>query len=160
MTISEITTLLNSKRKGTFLRIGWKSDNIASAKAQKLGIVVEKYVEVTARWGIKYENTKKAKAKEAARTEEKKKWTPWYHHIDKTPYLIKHNTKEETYIQLYPLDRKNLMKVKYYINGTEKTKDEVRDSGYVNASTLDSKTDDTNMITVKLKNIEFIGRRI
>ena len=52
MELNKIINSLNKQHKGTFVRIGWKS-NIESAKARNAGIEVVKLTDATVRWGVR-----------------------------------------------------------------------------------------------------------
>ena len=138
MKINEITKVMENKKKGTFLSIGWQRE-IASSKAKKEGISVIKTTDTIVRWGLKsYKNTRRYLAQEAVKEAlgqqtEQKEYKPWSKQI--TPYLLQHlSNPEKLYLLVYPVVRKNIAKVHYYINGVEATKQEVIDSGYCNAS--------------------------
>ena len=51
------------------------------------------------------------------------------------------------------------MKTKYYINGELKTKQEVIDSGYVNASEFAPK-EECLIMNIPIANIRFIGQEV
>ena len=153
MLLNEVITAIEKRQKGSFTRICWRK-NIESANARKLGMLVEKETTMTVRVGIVYERTKRAKLKEAERTTPKQERAPWYKHREGTPYILESlKDPSKTYIQLYPVPKKNLVKVKYYINGIEKTKAEVQNSGYVNASTFNGKDEELIVMSVATDNI-------
>lgn len=162
MKVDEIKNILNAKHKGTFVRVGWQKD-VQSKSAEKAGIKVTKVTITTARWGVKYDNLQKVKlAKEEAKlfgSETKREYTPWYKHSADASYILeKLSDVSQTYLQLFTV-KKNNTKVKYYINGVEKTKQEVIDSGYVNNSEF-NKSQECLVFTIPTQNINFIGKEI
>lgn len=162
MEIKHINELLTKQHKGTFIRIGWKS-NIESAKARNAGISVIKETDATVRWGVKYDNLKRVKALRAEALTLKattKTMTPWYKHIEGSYHLIQHlSDPSKTYLQLFTINKKNSMKARYYINGVEKTKQEVIDSGYVNNSEWAPKSE-CLIMNIPTTNIRFIGKEV
>lgn len=160
MELSNIISKLSKQHKGTFVRIGWKS-NIESAKARNAGISVVKETDATVRWGVRYDNLKRVKeikAEKAAIGEQPKEVKPWYKHLEQSPYIVQHLSDEsKTYLQLYTVHNKKLMKTKYYINGIEMTKQQVIDSGYVNASEWSPKQE-CLIMNIPTANIRYIGK--
>lgn len=160
MELNNIINKLSKQHKGTFVRIGWKS-NIESAKARNAGVSVVKETDATVRWGVKYDNLKRVKeikAEKAAAGEQPKEVRPWYKHLEQNPYIIQHLLdKSKTYLQLYTVHNKKSMKTKYYINGKEMTKQQVIDSGYVNASEWAPKQE-CLIMNIPTANIRYIGK--
>lgn len=160
MELNNIINKLNKQHKGTFVRIGWKS-NIESAKARNAGIQVVKETDALVRWGIQYDHLKRVqalKAEKAASGEPTKVVKPWYKHLEQNPYIIQHLSDEtKTYLQLYTVNNKKSMKIKYYINGVEMTKQQVVDSGYVNASEWNPKQE-CLIMNIPTANIRYIGK--
>lgn len=161
MKLEKVIEVLGKKQKGTYVKIGWKS-NIESAKARKMGIEVVKETDATVRWGINYSNLKKVKELKAeqgvgAQANTRK---PWYRHLEATPHIIEHlNDPNKQYLQLFTINRKGYIKTKYYINGELKTKQEVIDSGYVNASEFAPK-EECLIMNIPISNIRFIGQEV
>lgn len=162
MELNKVISILNKQHKGTFVRIGWRS-NIESAKARNAGITVVKEVDATVRWGINYDNLRRVKAlraEEAAlNVKVVKTYTPWYKHLSETPHIIQHlKDPAKTYLQLFTINKKNVIKSRYYINGVEHTKQQVIDSGYVNASEWAQK-DECLIMNIPITNIRYIGKQ-
>ena len=162
MELNNIINKLSKQHKGTFIRIGWKS-NIESAKARNAGISVVKETAAIVRWGIKYDNlarVKAIKAEKAATGETQKATKPWYKHLEKYPYIIQHlSDATKTYLQIYTVHNKKSMKTKYYINGVEATKQQVIDSGYVNASEWAPKQE-CLIMSIPTTNILYVGKEV
>ena len=162
MELNKIISRLNKQHKGTFIRIGWKS-NIESAKARNAGIEVIKETDATVRWGIRYDNLKRVKtikAEKAAAGEQPKEVKPWYKHLEQNPYIIQHlSDASKTYLQLYTVNNKKTMSSKYYINGIEATKQQVIDSGYVNASEWTPKQE-CLIMNIPTANIRYVGKEV
>lgn len=162
MELNNIINKLNKQHKGTFIRIGWKS-NIESAVARKSGVQVVKETDATVRWGVKYDNLKRVKDLKAERESVDnpvKETKLWYKHLEQTPYIIQHlSDPHKTYLQLYTIHGKKSIKSKYYINGVEATKQQVIDSGYVNASEWAPKQE-CLIMNIPTANIRFIGKEV
>jgi hypothetical protein len=162
MKLEKVIEVLNKKQKGTYVKVGW-STNIESAKARKMGIEVIKETDATVRWGVNYSNLKRVKELKAAKSEEAQTTVvrkPWYRHLEATPHIIEHlNDSTKQYLQLFTINKKGYMKTKYYINGELKTKQEVIDSGYVNASEFAQK-EECLIMNILISNIRFIGQEV
>lgn len=157
MEIKHINELLTKQHKGTFVRIGWKS-NIESAKARSAGISVVKETDATVRWGVSYDHLKRVKEIKATTQPSTTNHKPWYKHVEGYPHIIEHlSDPSKTYLQLFTINKKNSMKIRYYINGVEKTKQEVIDSGYVNNSEWAPKGE-CLIMNIPTSNIRFIGK--
>ena len=162
MELKQINEALSKKRKGTFIRVGWKS-NIESAAAHRAGVRVTKETDATVRWGVSYEHLRRVKeirAKEEAAGVVKEARKPWFKHVEGTSHIIEHlSDPSKTYIQLFTINKKNSMKARYYINGVEKTKQEVMESGYVNNSEWAPKGE-CLVMSIPTANIRFIGKEV
>lgn len=162
MEVKRINEILSKQHKGTFIRIGWKS-NIESAKARNAGITVVKETDATVRWGVSYDHLKRVKALKAEALALKtttKTIAPWYKHMEGNYHLIQHlSDPSKTYLQLFTINKKNSMKTRYYINGIEKTKQEVIESGYVNNSEWAPKGE-CLIMNIPTSNIRFIGKEV
>ena len=161
MELSNVINALSKRQKGTYVKVGWKS-NIESTKARNMGIEVVKITKATVRWGVNYSNLKRVKEIRAEKgdgaTESTRK--PWYRHLEATPHIIQNlNDPKKQYLQLFTINKKGYIKTEYYINGEFKTKQEVIDSGYVNASEFSSKGE-CLIMNVLISNIRFIGKEV
>ena len=159
MEVKRINELLTKRHKGTFVRIGWKS-NIESAAARKSGVQVIKQTDATVRWGVAYDRLKRVKEIKATAQPSTTTHKPWYKHVEGSAHIIE-NLKDssKTYLQIFPINKKNSICSKYYINGVEKTKQEVIDSGYVNNSEWNSKGE-CLVMSIPTTNIRFIGKEV
>lgn len=161
MKLSNVINALSNKQKGTYVKVGWKS-NIESAKARKLGVEVIKETDATVRWGVSYANLKRVKQikSEQPENDSSTQRKPWYRHLEATPHIIEHlNDPNKQYLQLFTINRKGYIKTRYYINGELKTRQEVVDSGYVNASEFTQK-DECLIMNIPISNIRFIGQEV
>ena len=138
MNITSVIEAIKNYRKGTFVKVGWKSD-LVNASAKKQGITVEKYSEAIVRLGINYSNIKKVQLKRAEQEAsgiEIKPAVIWFKHSTDIPCLIEHLKDEnKKYLQIFT-GPKTKTKVKYFINGQEVTKKQIEDSGYALASKI------------------------
>ena len=162
MELNKIINSLSKQHKGTFVRIGWKS-NIESAKARKEGVSVVKETDATVRWGIAYDHlarVKEQRAEKAALGETTKEVKPWYKHMETHSYILqKLSDESKTYLQLYTVNKKKTMTSRYYVNGVEMTKQQVMDSGYVNASEWAPKQE-CLIMNIPTENIRYIGKEV
>lgn len=161
MKLEKVIEVLNKRQKGTYVKVGWRS-NIESAKARKMGIEVIKETDATVRWGVNYSNLKRVKQIKSEQPEKDPsvQRKPWYRHLEATPHIIEHlSDPNKQYLQLFTINRKGYMKTKYYINGELKTKQEVIDSGYVNASEFAPK-EECLIMNIPIANIRFIGQEV
>ena len=157
MELNKIISRLNKQHKGTFIRIGWKS-NIESAKARNAGISVVKETDATVRWGVTYDRLKRVREMKATAQSSTTNYKPWYKHVEGSPHIVEHlSDPSKTYLQLFTINKKNSMKARYYINGVEKTKQEVIDSGYVNNSEWAPKGE-CLIMNIPTANIRYIGK--
>lgn len=156
MEIKEINKRL-PKQKGTFVRIGWSS-NIESAAARKSGVQVVKETDATVRWGIAYDHMQRVKEIKATAQPSETKYKPWYKHLETSPHIVeKLSDPSKKYLQLFPVRKNGRNKTRYYINGVEKTKEEVINSGYVNNSEWAAKGE-CLIMNIPTENIRFIGK--
>lgn len=161
MKLEKVIEVLGKRQKGTYVKVGWKS-NIESAKARKMGIEVVKVTDATVRWGINYSHLKRVKEIKAEKGESVTESTrkPWYRHLEGAPHIIQHlNDPGKQYLQLFTINKKGYIKTEYYINGEHKTKQEVINSGYVNASEFAPK-DECLIVNIPIENIRFIGQEV
>lgn len=160
MKLEKIIETLGKKQKGTYITVGWKS-NIESAKARKAGYEVVKETDATVRWGVNYNNLQKVKDIKAQQGDQyASARKPWYRHLEKTPHIIEHlSDPTKQYLQLFTINRKGYTKTRYYINGELKTKQEVMDSGLVNASEFSS-NGECLIMNIPVNNIRFIGKEV
>ena len=157
MLLNDVLVKLSNKQKGTFVTITWKGD-IENANAHKKGVSVTKLTTATVRWGVNYSKLAKVIAKEKERTEPKREVAIWYRHKEGAPFVIeslKDNSK--TYLQIFPIQRKGYIKTKYFINGSEVSKKQVQESGYVNDSKFKTSDEEVLIMTVATDNIVSIG---
>ena len=159
MELTNVINALTNQRKGTFVKIGWTSE-IGNAKARKDGVSITKQTDAITRWGISYENLKSVKELKAQRSAEGnpvKETTPWFVHLKETPFIIQHvKDKAKTYVQLYPIKNRHLIKTKYFINDKETTKQAILDAGWVNASEFNKS--ETLIMNIPTANIRYIGK--
>ena len=157
MLFTEIIEALNGKQKGSFIRVGTKK-HIESAAAQKKGISVIKETDMTVRFGVRYDHTKKAKQIEAARIAagiEKRERASWCKHIEGHPFMVEHvlDTSKK-YIQLFPIGKGGNARVRYFINGRPASKEEVQNSGYVNKGEWTQ--NECVMMTIPIESVRYI----
>lgn len=161
MELKNVIEILNKKHKGTFVKVIWESQ-IQSAKAAKMGIKVTKRTEATVRWGVQYDHLAKVKKMKEERSENNnpvKDFKPWYKHLDNASYIIQHlSDPSKTYLQLYTINNKKAIKSTYYINDKIATKQEVQESGYVNNSEWNNKSE-TIIMNIPTNNICCIGKQ-
>lgn len=155
MKLEKIKNVLSKRQKGTYVQICTEKE-ITSERSKKLGVCVLKETTMTVRWGINYNNLKSVKEKRASGVEASS-YSPWYRHVDVTPHILeKISDPTKKYLQLFPVNRKGYSKTRYFINGVEKTKQEVIDSGYVNKSAFAPK-EEIAVFSVAIESIKSIA---
>lgn len=158
MELNKIVEVLNAKQKGTFIRIGWETE-IQSKKAEKQGILVLKKTITTVRWGCRYDNLKSVKEARGDKPIEHNR-NVWFKHMSGNPYVVEHiSDSSKKYLQLFTVNKRNLTKTEYYINGRIATKQEVENSGYVNPSAI-AGGEKPVVMNIPIANIKFIGKEV
>lgn len=155
MNIKETIAKLGNYRKGSFIRIGWRSE-IGSKAAEKLGIKVTKESEATVRLGVNYSHLKKVREKLSLREENGR--VPWFQHSGIFNLFVEHKKdNNKQYLQVFPIGHNGNPRVRYFINGVPITKEELQKTGYCNESTFAPKGD-TVVFNIPVENIRFIGK--
>ena len=131
---------LNARKNGTYFCICFETDLNRYLRAGAKGYNVKKLTITSARKGIDRRSMAGYQEKEATRA-------PWYHHIDKM--LVKHNTQDKYYVQLFP--NKGKPEVRYQVNGRDVSKEELKEMDILIPSYFNKTIDDMYMI--ELKNI-------
>ena len=152
--------VLNKIKLGRFFNINWTSIVPVNAQAKKDGHIVLKTCEAIGRcctyeeMGI-VKDYKQEREEEGNPVEKKELWWKW-----KIVNIIKVNKKDENKKYLaVKTGANNTPKVQYYIDGKEATKEEVMESGLVNASYFKPQPIDTPfaVFDLPLANINFIN---
>jgi hypothetical protein len=107
----------NNFRKGSIVRIGYYTELPVSAAFKKKGFKIVKYVETSARIGVKYSNiqaVKDAKSKSDENTDSEKKVSNYVPIIDNTIYY--NANTHMYYLQVANLNKGHNTKVSYYVN--------------------------------------------
>lgn len=163
MFTNDVIAILNTKNNGQFFKIQYATDAKLSAKGKNGNHRVIKVTTATARKGINYKNMKTVKARfeakiasgemtreEADNYKMELPWGQW-----KAGYeglVIEH--KGQDYIRLYTSPNKS--KVTYYVDGVEKTKEEVMATGYVIPSYFNKKNSDRDCYVVTMESVQII----
>lgn len=154
MKLTNVTIALKNYRKGSFQRVGWRS-NIESAAARKKGITVVKEAEATVRLGISYSNIKVVKLMREERGA--KPHAVWFKHSEDLPFIIEHlGDSKKKYLQLFVVNKNSNPRAWYYVNGVLTPKIDVMNSGYCNDSTFAEKAP-TQTFNIAIENLRFIG---
>lgn len=132
MDYNKILEALQQRRKGTMMRICYKTQPTLSAPAQKAGYKVEKLTESTVRFGVKYANIKKVIEKRnqdkelgLQRKESTYSWWSW----EKESIIKKHNSKPNKYLSVATVPKGHNTVSKYYVNGKEVEKEQLKNMG-------------------------------
>lgn len=155
MNIIEAITKLGNYKKGSFIRIGWKSE-IGSKASEKLGIKVTKESEATVRLGVNYSHLKKVQEKVSLK--EGNERIPWFQRSGIFNLFIEHKKDiNKQYLQVFPIGRNGNPRVHYFVNGVPITKEKLQKTGYCNESTFAPK-EDKIVFNIPVENIRFIGK--
>ena len=140
---------LNEKRNGAYFRLQYVK-TVDEVSKKYPGNTVTKITTISVRKGVDYSKLKSVVAKRTDNNSSAPARKPWYHHIDKT--LIKHNTKDEYYIQVFPnvFGRPN---TQYFLNGKPITLEQLRAKGIMNNSFWNKKDTKPECLTIKVSNI-------
>ena len=169
---SVVINRLNEIPNGRYFKMIWKSEVPVFSKFNDI-YEVTKITIGTVRKGIRYTNTKAYKTKLYRRLSEEcggtcfmtpidfnKKYNnelPWGHYRKGYENIIIDHTNKagefNSYLRLYLTPNKP--QIKYYLNGREIEKEELRAKGIVKESYWDQKIND-GVFNIKIKNILFI----
>jgi len=152
MNTSMIVTKLNKKRNGTWFNVSWASDLPLTAAAKKAGVIGYKVTSAQCRKGIEYKSQKSVQDK-ITQGYELKSELPWGKWKDSYSGLIIEH-KECDYVRLYL--GPNKPKVEYFLNGSKVTYNDLKNSGYLQASFFNKTEEKPDAITVKCENIQEI----
>ena len=147
MILARAKRAVESKGKGQFSRVKWEK----TLKTRK-GVTdkVQKYSEVTASFGIDYDNMKLVQEKrELGILPKENAGLPWGTWMDEN--FIEH--KDNKYLRLY-LVPNNHVKSEYYINGEPASKEECEKLCL--ASEFRKSTEEPTVFTINVDNIVFI----
>lgn len=152
MNTSMIISTLNKKRNGSWFNASWVSDLPLNAAAKKAGVIGYKITNAQCRKGIQYKSQKNVKAK-IDHGYELKSELPWGNWKSGHEGLIIEH-KNNNYVRLYLGPNKS--KVEYYLNGSKVTYEDLKNSGYLQASFFNKSDEKPDAITVKCENIQEI----
>lgn len=118
-TMNYVAGKLNSRRKGTFVRVHYVTDLDGKMRAGTRGLFkVEKETVCTYKYGCALTNVARWKAREEARAEPKKVVTEWARWT--TPNVFKENIKTgRQYLSLITVPHGNNAKSKYFLTDLE-----------------------------------------
>lgn len=151
LTQKQLETLkaLDAKRNGAYFRIQYYTDCNAKISAAFKGNNVTKLTTISVRKGIDYSKMKSVIARRSSPNYIPSNNQPWFHHIDKM--LLKHNTKEQYYVALYPnYGRPTTM---YLLNGMPISKQELQEKGVMQPSFWKQQSEKPEMMTLGLDKI-------
>ena len=165
MKIEELVKILNKKNNGSFFKIHWTTNlnNKQTAKSKNNGDLILKDTFATVRKGVEYKNIKHVQ--EILMSKGQYKIDPitgkpevfsecmsWGNWVDGYEGLLIEN-KGKVYVRLYTSPNKP--NSKYFLNGKEVSKDELKKLGVMQKSYW-NKSEPTDCMTVKIKNIKEI----
>lgn len=150
ITLSEMLNKLDNYKSGTFVKAGWRR-NVASAKARKQNISVEKASSGLIRTEINYENLERI-LNSVGRPEERKE--SWFEHYNKGIIQSKKNP-EKKYLQAFPVPGKKI-KSEILVNGIAMDPNKAYEQGYITKAALPT-TDELLTFTISLDNLEYFG---
>lgn len=133
MTKNQVLDAIQNIRKGTFVKIIYKSELPLTAAAKRDGVTATKITEKVVRLGVDYTHIQAVIDMEAARTEPKREVASWCH-WEIPNILAKHNTKEDMYLTFASVNGGSHTKSEYQLNGVTATKQEIADANIVQPS--------------------------
>ena len=154
-TMNYVAGKLNSRRKGTFVRVHYVTDLDGKMRAGARGLFkVEKETVCTYKYGCALANVTRYKAREEARVEPKKvvaEWARWT-----TPNVFKENIKTgRQYLSLITVPHGNNTKSKYFLTDletgkrTEITKERLYELDVMQPSYWTEKSTETVLIPIE-----------
>lgn len=160
MTTQELIKELSTRRKGTMLRITYKTSPPLTAVAKRDNITVVKIVETTVRWGCAYGNLRSIKAKKAEQERliasgeipMKISRDPWWNWKAGQENIIKENVSSDMeYLTVQPITKGGNVRVSYFVNGHETNKTELLGMEIIQKSYWNS--DPIDIYDIKIPNI-------
>lgn len=121
---------LDKIRNGSYFIIQYYTNCNSKVTAKYRDCNVTKLTTISVRKGIDYQTTKAAIAKKSivnsannsSNSQQQKK--PWFVHVEDSKVLLKHATKDQYYLALYP-NKFGKAETQYFVNGVPKTKEEL-----------------------------------
>lgn len=155
MTYDEIVKILNSRKKGTFLKVQWSS-NVPVYKKFSQIYFVQKVTCSTIVWGVNYNNKKNVQLNRAiGNLPLTPQPLPWGHWIDGFENIfIEH--KDKIYLRMYPANIKNKMSSVFLLNGKPIPIEELKNLNIVTNSYWTKQTSDTLCFTKNIADIQKI----
>lgn len=150
ITLNEMLNKLDNYKSGSFVKAGWRRD-VASAKARKQNLKVEKVSSGLIRTEINYENLEKV-LNNIDRSEERKE--SWFEHYSKGILQSKKNP-EKKYLQAFPIPGK-MIKSEILVNGIAMDPNEAYAQGYITKAALPTSSE-LLTFTISLDNLEYFG---
>ena len=153
MNTNFIINTLATKNNGAFFRISYCTDLPLCAAAKRTGITAIKFTVATVRKGIAYDNMKsvQAKVEQGKELTHELPWGSWK--VGSEGLIIEH--KEKTYLRLYSSPNKS--KSKFFLNGVEVTKEQMKNANVVQNSYWNKPDTIPDCITVNTANVQEIG---
>lgn len=150
---------LQTRQKGSLVRIKYKSSPTLAAVAKKAGYVVEKTTETTVRFGVRYSNIQTVKTRRAQDTMlglERKEPTLWWKW--EIPQILKqHLSKDERYLTVATVPKGHNTVSTYFVNGVKTSTEDLKNMGLLIPSYWNKETPATydininNIIEIKPK---------
>lgn len=156
MTKNQVVEAVKNIKKGTFVKIVYRTDLPLTAAAKKRGVTASKITEKIVRLGVNYSNIQSVINAEATRTEPKREVTSWCH-WEIPNVLAQHNTKEDYYLSFATVNGGSHTKTIYMLNSIPVNKSEVIDAEVVLSSYFKSNGDVPVVQKVNVNNIIQIG---
>lgn len=135
MLFTDLINKVNAKVNGEPFDVRYEKDLPLNANAKKNGVVAYKQTTMTLCKGLDYENTEYAKGRTLTHT------LPWGKFSKDYENVIEHNGKR--YIRFYAPNKneRNQTITKYFVNGVEKTYEELKTLGILVNSFFTKKED-------------------
>ena len=157
MTKHEIIRTVDAIKKGTFVRIVYRTELPLCAAAKKSGHVIIKETEKVVRIGVDYKNIARVKEAESARTAPKRERSAWCHW--EIPHVLaKHNNRDDYYLSVATVEGNgHHTKNSYFIDGTQVTRSDVENSNYVLPSYFNQSGEYATVQNINITNIIKLG---
>jgi hypothetical protein len=138
MKLTTLQNILSTKRKGSLIRLSYKTNPPLTAQAKRDGYEVEKITTTTARWGVKYSNIRRVIEQRAQKdigvTNETDR-RPWWCWKNGYQHVFKENLNGgKTYLTLSTISKGNNTRVQYKLNGVPVGTRELQGMGIIQNS--------------------------
>lgn len=149
--MQETLKRIETKKNGAYFKIQYTSDLSSKIAASHKGNKVTKITTVSVRKGINYSHMKSVQAKRNSADYVPSTRQSWYHKVEGHTALLKHNSKEQYYVALFP-NINGRPTSQFFLNGKPISAEELKNRGVMQPSYWNNNSK-PEMITLALENV-------